>query len=89
MERDNLVNPSCSWPWAPVTCCLLLTACCFPQVRPAEGRKNPSGHGLHMFFNIFSCSVLVLWFSNVWVCVHAHAHAHVYVRGDLGGEDSA
>ena len=48
-----------------VTCCLLLTTCCFPQVRPAKGWNNPPGHGLHMFLNHFSCSVLVLWFFNV------------------------
>ena len=74
MERDNLVNPSCSWLLAPVTCCLLLTACCFPQVRPAEGGTNPSKHGLHMFLNHFSCSVLVSWFSNVCVCVCVCVH---------------
>ena len=49
---------------SPAVCCLLLAA---SRRSPAEGWKNPSRHGLHRFLNHFSCSVLVLWFTNVFV----------------------
>ena len=64
---------------SPAVCCL--PAGCFPQVGPAEGWKNPTGHGLHMFLNYFSCSVLVLWFSNVCLLLCC--------RGGLGSSEAA
>ena len=63
MERDDLVNPSCHWPWAPVTCCLLLTCWLPPAGQTCRGLEEPFRTGLtHVSEPLFlfrSCFVVL------------------------------